>query len=266
MTQPTDQATICSYYVKSLRTGEYSARMLLEPHVAEDAISRFGEETFEGRTAVLTRATGLRPMTAFIRRGGFSPATEEDGRWVVRAEYPPTVDQRRVSKITFSFNAKNEISEIDHELTPAASGRRLSEVPLAVRAYINDALANDTPMTIAHVNDEGKPVVSIRGGLQFFGDRQLSGWLRNAHGGLASAVAERPDIFVFYRDQIRKVTFFIEGKGHVVDDPAIRDTVYDMLPEAEQAHDAERAGACLLIDIEKLYGAYGGQPVMIQPQ
>ena len=265
MPQPIDRATICSYYVKSLRTGEHSAWVQLAPFIADDAVSSFNEETFTGRDEVLARATGKWPLTAFIRRGGFAKAVEEGGKWVVRADYPPTLDQRKITAITFSFNDQDQITEVIHEVSKHDPGQRLTEIPLAIRGYINDALANETPMIVTHVNDEGKPVVSIRGGIQFYGERQLSGWLRNATGGLASAIAVRPDLTIFYRDQIRKVTFFIEGKGRIEADQGIRDEVYNMLPEVEQQHVPDRSGACLIVDIEKLYGIYGGHSVMIEP-
>lgn len=259
-----DRATICGYYIKSLRSGELSAARQIAPHIADNAVSRFNEDTYKGRDEVLARVTGRWPMTHILRRGGWSEAAEEDGRLVVTAEYPPWITQRRVSKVTFTFNDRDEVTEIAHDVVALPDRLKADEVPLMVRGLINDAVTNYTPVCVAHVNADGEPVLSYRGSLQFFGPRKISGWLRNPRGGLATAVASNPHVALIYRDNERLLTVNIKGLAHIEVDEEIRQQVYDMMPEVEQTHDPERTGACLIIDIESLKCSIASQSIQVK--
>lgn len=258
-----DRATICEYYIKSLRTGELAAAALLAPHVAEDAVSRFGENAFHGREAVLARVSGKWPMTNTLRRSGWSQPAAEGGQLVMTADYPPGTGMPRITKVTFSFSDAGQITQVTHELAPRSPRLDGQEVPLVIRGMVNDALSNNTPMCLAYTGADGQPVLSLRGSLQFYGARQVSAWIRNPAGGLATAVAQNPGVALLYRDNDRLVTLTIQGRAHVEADEQVRRRVYDLMPEVEQTHDPARAGACLIIDVTAVQGLLSGQPVSI---
>jgi hypothetical protein len=86
----------------------------------------------------------------------------------------------------FSFSERDEITEVVHEMVPLADRLATDEVPLVIRGLVNDALGSNTPMCLAYVGEDGEPVLSLRGSLQFHGPRQISAWIRNPEGGLAS--------------------------------------------------------------------------------
>jgi hypothetical protein len=261
---PTDQAAICGYYIKSLRTGEESAARQVAPHIADDAVARYGAQAYQGREAVLARMTGKWPMTNTLRRAGWSEPAGSGGRLVVTAEYPPGIAMPRISRVVFSFSDRGQITEVDHELVPFPDRLAASEVPLVIRGLVNDALGNNTPMCLAYVTEDGEPVLSLRGSLQFHGARQLSAWIRNPKGGAATAIQRNPKVALLYRDSDRLITLTIKGLAHVEADEAIRRQVYDLMPEVEQTHDPDRAGACLIIDIKTIQGLLSSGPVSVE--
>jgi Pyridoxamine 5'-phosphate oxidase len=121
-----------------------------------------------------------------------------------------------------------------------------------VRGIVNDAVPNGTPMSVAHVGEDGAPVLTIRGSVQFYGPAQLSVWLRNPKGGLATAIARDPRVALLYRDSARVVTVSITGHARIEPDEAVRERVYEAMSEFEQTHDPDREGACLIVDIKHL--------------
>jgi hypothetical protein len=260
----TDRAAICGYYIKSLRTGEQSAARQVAPHIADDAVARYGGNAYQGRDAVLARMSGKWPMTNTLRRAGWSEPAARDGHLVVTAEYPPGIAMPRISRVVFSFSDRDEITEVVHELAPSADRLTADEVPLVIRGLVNDALGNNTPLCLAYVNEEGEPVLSLRGSLQFHGPRQVSAWIRNPKGGLASAIAGNPKVALLYRDNDRLITMTIKGLAHIEDDEETRRQVYEMMPEVEQTHDPARAGACLIIDIKAIQCLLSGAPISVE--
>jgi len=261
-----DRAAICGYYIKSLRTGEQSAAKQVAPHIADDAVARYGGNAYRGRDAVLARMSGKWPMTNTLRRAGWSEPAAQDGHLVVTAEYPPGIAMPRISRVVFSFSERDEITEVVHEMVPFPDRLATDEVPLVIRGLVNDALGNNTPMCLAYVGEDGEPVLSLRGSLQFHGPRQISAWIRNPKGGLASAILLNPRVALLYRDNDRLITMTIKGLAHIEADEEIRRQVYDMMPEVEQTHDPARAGACLIVDIKSIQCLLSGEPISVELQ
>ena len=259
-----DRIMICEYYVKALRTSEASAADQVAPYIAADAVGRYDKDTYEGRDAVLAHAKGKWPMSRYLQKGGWSHPVEEDGAYVVTVEYPPYVHQRSLNKVTIRFNDADEIAEVIHEAPPAQAPIRLTEVPLAFQGLVNNALNNETPIAIAHLDLDGNPDMSLRGSFQFYSPTQISAWIRNAEGGLISAVKKHPKVVLLYRDQTRQATLLIKGTAYVEEDEEIRRRVFDLEPEVEQNHVPDRTGACLMINVEKLTSSVGGRTTFVE--
>ena len=68
-----------------------------------------------------------------------------------------------------------------------------------IKGLVNGALANGTPLLLAAVSPEGKPVVSFRGSLQTYSDDQLGVWARHSQGGTLEAIAANPNVVLVYR-------------------------------------------------------------------
>ena len=128
-------------------------------------------------------------------------------------------------------------------------------MPDFVKAMVNNALGNGTPMTVAYVDSEGRPSLSLRGSTQAYSDTQLSIWLRTAERGMAKSLEANPNVSLLYRDQKTRSTLIFQGKGHIENDEDVRRRVWELAPEVEQNHDPNReTGVALIIDLDRVQG------------
>ena len=263
MVQPVSRTMICKYYLKTLRLGELASAAQIEPYIAEGAVVRWGDESFEGRDAVVRQITGRwptyvtsRPGVEMLRKGGFSePVEQADGTFEITAEYPRWIVRKIIPRLTIRFNDQDQIVEINHEVTnPADPPKKTDKIPTIVRGIVADALANGTPMSVAYVDANNRPVLSMRGSLTFYSETQICAWLRHAEGNMVAGLAKNPGIALLYWDPARLVGLVIEGDARIDDDETVRRDVYDLATEIEQLHDPERNGAALIIDIKTVKG------------
>src|SRR5207302_8192973 len=88
----------------------------------------------------------------------------------------------------------------------AAPPMQVDKLPEFVRGIINGALANSTPIVVAYADENGQPILSLRGSTQVYGDTQLCIWVRNADGGIVKAMARNPRVSLLYRDSKSRTT------------------------------------------------------------
>jgi hypothetical protein len=250
---------------QSLRTGEAPAGSIAASHLADDVVLVQGQTETKGKEAVTKLVTGIWPNTAVYTQGFWSPPKPDNGSLVVSADFPPLGAAPKSAKVTFGFNSADKINHIKMEITPQAPPTPTDKIPDVVRGMINNALANGTPMTVAYVNEQGQPVMSLRGSIQVYGDLQLCAWIRSVEGGLAKALETNPNIGILYRDQKTRSTLIMNGRGHFDPDPKVRQHVFNIVPEVERNHDPlmEKGGA-LIIDIDRIQGGTVAGPVRVQ--
>jgi len=92
-------------------------------------------------------------------------------------------------------------------------------------------------------------------------DTQLAFWSRNPEGVVTKAPEYNPKMTVLYRDTPNRVNLLFEGEGRVETDEAIRNKVFEMMPQIEKDHDEPRRGACVVIDLRSVMGATFSGPV-----
>lgn len=250
-------------YVRALRTGEGSAAERARTWLAEDVVLVAGERRTEGRAEVLARITGQWPLTPVYLQGAWSDPVPDGESIGVRASFAGIGAAPGGLSLTFEFDAQDHIRQVRQEVQPGSPPEAVAGIPDHVRALVNNALANGLPIAVSYVDEEGQPVLSPRGSTQVYGPRQLCIWVRNPEGGLASAVAKNPRMALLYRDSRTRTTLIFQGRGHIENDPAVRDRVFELAPEVEQNHDPERKGAALLIDVDRLQGTTTRGPVRI---
>jgi hypothetical protein len=241
-------------YVKALRTGESSAAQLASQYLADDVVLATGQDEISGHANVLKRITGQWPLTSVFQHAGFTAPREEDDTVRVEAEFPPMGAAPQTLTLTFSFNGCDKIKRVEQQQQAAPPQPPAQTVPGFVRGIINGALANGTPMVVAYTDEDGQPVLSLRGSTQVYGDTRLCIWVRNAEGGMVSNLARNPRVSLLYRDSKTRTTLIIKGRAHVETNPAVREQVFQLSPEVEQNHDPGRKGAALIIDIVSLQG------------
>lgn len=122
-----------------------------------------------------------------------------------------------------------------------------------IKALVNGALANGTPLLLAAVSAAGKPVVSFRGSIQTYSDDQLGLWARHSQGGTLEAISANPNVVLVYRSPATPVLQF-HGRARIATDEAERARVFENAPEREQAADPERKGAAVIVDLDRVEG------------
>ena len=246
-------------YVKALRTGEASATAnaarFLAPNVVLDTVGAHmwgnGPEHFEGYDAVLRTITGIEVMTQLYRGAGW-PAPEPDGPDKLKVVANLGGGLLSSATLTFTFNSSDQITHIEQVNAPGQPGPATDVLPDYVQGIVNSALANNRPLIVAYTDENGAPNLSFRGSTQVYSPTQLSIWVRHATGGMAQALRKNPNMTLMFRDPPATITF--QGVAHFDDSDEVRTRVFDLMPEVEQAHDWDRKGAALLIDIKRANG------------
>jgi hypothetical protein len=252
-------------YVQAFRTGEGSAARRASGRLSSEVRLVLGSGELTGHDEVLAHITGIWPYTSTYAQGGWSAPVDKGDDLEVQAVFPALGAAPRSARLTFSFDGDDKIVRVVEELELASPPVPADRISLPVRGAISGALANGTPMVVAYTGADGSPVLSLRGSVVVYSDTQLAIWLRNATGGLASVVAERPGLSLLYRDSKTRTTLVVRGRGHIASDPGARDRVFELTPEVEQLHDVGRRGAALVIDVTEIRGTSPGGPILIQP-
>ncbi|MGH2365348.1 MAG: pyridoxamine 5'-phosphate oxidase family protein [Chloroflexota bacterium] len=247
-------------YVLAVRTGEVPATAAAAKHIASDVVLNgatvWGRQgsTLNGKDDVVYRITGEWPNTPVMVKGFWSEPRLEGDKAKVDATFPAMGAAPAAMHLTFSFNGKQEISVIDQEIVPQPRPEPTETIPDSVRGLINGALRNNTPMTVAYVDEDGKPSLSLRGSVQVCSPTQLSIWVRNKAGGMGKALAKNPNVALLYRDSYSRSTLSIQGVAHQEEDPAICERVWDLIQDVEQKHETRESGCALIIDVKKIQG------------
>jgi pyridoxine/pyridoxamine 5'-phosphate oxidase len=128
-----------------------------------------------------------------------------------------------------------------------------------LKGIINGALSEHTPMVLASVDVEGRPRLTFRGSIQTFSDDQIGFWARNPGGGTMDNIAANPHVSMIMRNPETRVVLQLSGRARRVEG-AERDQVYANAPEFEQRADAEKKGAAVIVDLDRVEGFLGIAP------
>ena len=259
------------YFIKALSTGERTAAARLVQYLADDVefstnsqpgVAPIGREVFTGRDAVLERVSGQWPATPGFGRLGWSEP-EADG------------DQLKVTSstavnLTFGFNEGGQIQKIyldggwgSGATPPPPVTGNVDSIPLAVKGVLNNARANSTPMTVTYVDEEAVPHTSFRGSVCVIGPTRLAIWVRDANGGLPTAIGTKPVVSLVYSDLRGGNMINITGRASVASDDETRRKVYEAGPEVEQTHDLGRNGVAVVVDVTNLQAFTSAGPVSL---
>lgn len=253
-------------YVESMKSGEASAAARASTYLAPDVVLSTGREEFKGHDAVLARITGQWPQTPVYTLGGWSFPQPDGDQLKVHADFPAMGAAVKEVNLTFSFDANGLISRVEQQNIMPAAMPPTDKIPEFIKGIINGALANGTPMVVAYTNENGEPSLSLRGSTQVYSDNQLCIWVRSTEGGMAKALQTNPNMTLLYRDSKLRTTLIIKGKGHFETDPAVRERVYNLVPEVEQNHDPGMVnGGALIIDIDRIQGGTSRGAFRMEP-
>ena len=258
-------------YARSIRTGEHSASKALAPRLAPDVIldtngpaAGSKNEQFRGHAAVLERASGIWAITPSLKIARWSDAVMEGDTAVVNVsfEFLGSIAPAAL-RLAFTFDGESRITRVEQRYTPRQP-QPTDKIPPGVKTLINNARVHDLPLVLAHVTEEGTPLVTFRGSIQVLNDHELCAWIRAADGGLMRSIAKNPAVSLAYAD-LPRAMFTIQGRARMDASEAMRERVFEMIPEQEKNHDPARKGAAMIIAVERIQGySTGGELVRMQ--
>ena len=254
--------------VKSIRTGEHSAAVALGRYLGDNVVLEANGPmpgtptvTTTGRAEVLARLSGNWAFTWALRHGRWTPPVESGGVVKVDAtfEHLGGVVPAALA-LAISFDGADKLSRVEQKYTPRQP-QPTEVIPPGAIPLINNARTNETPICVAHTDENGNPALTFRGSIQVWSDTALCAWIRQAGGGLVRALAKNPAVSLAYRDGPRAM-LLMNGRARIESDEAIRQRVFEMIPEVEQNHDPARKGAAMIIELDRMQGfSTGGEPV-----
>ena len=128
-----------------------------------------------------------------------------------------------------------------------------------IKELVNDALMSGSPLVLAAVDSDNRPVLSFRGSTQVYSDDQLAFWLRNTGGNTVDAIRHNPNVAFMYRSAKTPLLQF-KGRARIADDPAERKKIFEAAPEREQQADPERKGLAIVVDLDAIEGVLSVGP------
>lgn len=123
-----------------------------------------------------------------------------------------------------------------------------------MREAFATALTDRMPVIMAYVDPDGQPHISFRGTAQIFSRDQIAVWARNPSGGLPKAMESGTNakVALLYRNTETRVSWQFLGRGHVIEDEAARNQIFENSPELERNQDPDRKGKAIVIDVDQV--------------
>ena len=251
-------------YVRAYCSGDQTASDAAAQFLAPDVDLVSPPLHVRGRAGVVERITGHWPGMGMYATAAWSPVQEEGDVATITGEMAPDLPTKAV-RLSFTFNDQGEICHVEAAATrgnPPPPG----DVCLTdeIKHLVNNSLDDGCPMVVGYMGPDGQPQLSLRGSMRALSDTQLAFWVRNPNGGIVKALDDNPRITVLYRDTPNRVNLLFQGRGRVETDEAIRNAVFESMPQIEQDHDEPRRGACMVVDLESVSGATLAGPVRMQ--
>lgn len=163
--------------------------------------------------------------------------------------------------ITFQFKADGRICAVLQQPLPGAP---IPATPIKItdeiRAMVASAQVDGFPMTVAHVDLSGQPIISFRGSTQVFSDTQLAIWVRNSDGNFLNSLAANPKVALMYRNGKTRALYQFQGRAHVSTDEKARAQIFGNMNQSERNHDYAQTGVALVIDLDRIEGWAGMSP------
>ena len=251
-----DSIRLVKEFLASLRPGTDGTSAPRAELLTEDAIFQtLGR--IEGRAAVIERMAGDSGQAYRVMEWAEPEMAGADVRITGRM---PAGSPMGGVIITFRF-AVDRISAVLQQPLPGAP---VPATPLKltpeIKAMVDSASADGFPMTVAHVDALGQPIISFRGSTQAFSDTQLAIWVRNSDGNFLNSVAANPRLALMYRNAKTRALYQFQGRAQVSTDAAARERIYAKMSQMERNHDYAQTGVALVIDLDRVEGWAGVGP------
>jgi predicted pyridoxine 5'-phosphate oxidase superfamily flavin-nucleotide-binding protein len=125
-----------------------------------------------------------------------------------------------------------------------------------MRELLDKALADGTPCLLGTASKDGRPQISPKGSIAVFDEEHLCFWERSFRS-VQHNLTENPHVVVFYRNPARQsempyrgATLRFHGRARIVDDPVLRERIWERTVPAERERDPEKKGVAVLIEVD----------------
>ena len=225
--------------------------------LTEDAIFQtLGK--IEGRDAVIARMSNDGAGAAYRTMQWEAPVLDgADVRITGRMPAGSTVGG---VIITFQFKAGRISAVLQQPLPGAPIAATPIKITEEIRTMVANAQVDGFPMTVAHVDLKGQPIISFRGSTQVFSDTQLAIWVRNSDGNFLNALKANPKLALMYRNGKTRALYQFQGRAHVSTDAKAREQIFSNMNQSERNHDYAQTGIALIIDLDRIEGWAGMNP------
>jgi hypothetical protein len=231
------------------------------PHIAQDVDLVSPPLHVYGHAGIMERISGHWPGMGMYKQATWSDVQENGNTARIEATLPSNMPTKSLT-LTFTFNDDGKICHIEQAAVrgtpPPPSPVKLTD---EIKDLVNNSLANNAPMVLGYMGRDGQPNLSLRGSMVAISDTQLAFWSRNPDGGATKATGYNPRMTILYRDTPNRINLLFQGEGRVEPDEAVRNKVFEMMPQIEKDHDEPRRGACVVIDLKSVSGATFSGPV-----
>jgi hypothetical protein len=137
-----------------------------------------------------------------------------------------------------------------------ASAAPVTEIDLTLFSEVVGNARTDheqglTTGLVATSND-GQPDVALKGSLMVWDKDHLAWWERAKRETLA-ALGSNPRVAIFVRNPIRdRRTLRFYGTARVVDDPELRERVWDRVQQIEKDMDKDKQGVAVIVRVDRV--------------
>jgi hypothetical protein len=122
--------------------------------------------------------------------------------------------------------------------------------PIIDTARIDDERATTTGLVATAL--DGQPDIALKGSLMVW-DRDHLAWWERARRETLAGVVSNPKVAVFVRNPTRdRRSLRFYGNARVVDDPALRDQIWDRVLQVEKDTDKDKLGSAILVRVDRV--------------
>ena len=122
--------------------------------------------------------------------------------------------------------------------------------PIIDTARIDDERATTTGLVATAIDCQ--PDIALKGSLMVW-DRDHLAWWERARRETLAGVVSNPRVAVFVRNPTRdRRSLRFYGNARVVDDPALRDRIWDRVLQVEKDTDKDKQGSAILVRVDRV--------------
>jgi hypothetical protein len=258
-----ERTTPVAAYLAALGSTDESMARALGPALADDIVVQTNFGRAQGRDAAIAQLT--EPRTAGLIAAGVRWSTPHPaGDLIVVTGTLPATAPFGGLELVFEFSG-DAISRVEQQtLPPPPLQPRPLRLTAEIKAAVDGALDNQTPVLIAYLDGAEQIHLSFRGTIQAYSDDQLALWARDPDGGLPRNIATRPKVTLFYHDAGRRTTYTFYGRARIAPDPQARTVIFENSHPREQQVDFRRRGVAIIVDLDRVDGRDAGGRLLMQ--